>query len=158
MTVNKAILVGRLGADPEMRPTQNGTSVVNFRIATDRTWTNDAGERQEDTEWHRIVAFGRLAETCDQYLSKGRQVYVEGRIQTNEWEDRDGNTQYTTEIVANSVKFLSGGGAGGGGGSGGPPPPNAPPGEFDQTQQSGGGGGGDSDYSDDSFDDDDIPF
>lgn len=158
MTVNKAILVGRLGADPEMRSTQSGTSVANFRMATNRTWTNNQGERQEETEWHRIVVFGRQAEICDEYLSKGRQVYVEGRIQTNEWEDREGNTRYTTEVVANSVKFLSGGGGGSAGGRGGPPPPSEPPGGFDQTQSSGGGGGGGSDYSDESFDDDDIPF
>jgi len=159
MTVNKAILVGRLGADPEMRSTQSGTSVVNFRIATNRSWTTDTGESREETEWHRIVAFGRQAETCDQYLSKGRQVYVEGRIQTNEWQDQDGNTRYTTEIVAQTVQFLSGGGGGGGGGRQGPPPPSAPPEGFDQTQETGGGGGGEgSDYSDESFDDDDIPF
>ena len=163
MTVNKAILVGRLGADPEMRSTQKGTPVANFRIATNRVWNDNSGERQEETEWHRIVVFGNQAKACGDYLSKGRQVYVEGRIQTNEWEDRDGNTNYTTEIVAQTVQFLSGGdGGGGGGGSQGPPPPSEPPGGFDQSggggPSGGGGGGGDGDYSDDSFDDDDIPF
>ncbi|MFB6372213.1 MAG: single-stranded DNA-binding protein [Bradymonadaceae bacterium] len=159
MTVNKAILVGRLGADPEVRSTQSGTPVANMRIATNRVWTDDMGQKQEETEWHRVVVFGKQAEACGNYLSKGRQVYVEGRIQTNEWEDRDGNERYTTEIVANTVQFLSGGDSGGGGarGSGGPPPPSEPPGGFDQSSGGGGGGGG-GDYSDDSFDDDDIPF
>jgi len=158
MTVNKAILVGRLGADPEVRSTQSGTPVANMRIATNRVWRDDRGEKQEETEWHRVVVFGKQAESCGNYLSKGRQVYVEGRIQTNEWTDRDGNDRYTTEVVAQTVQFLSGGdGGGGAGGSGGPPPPSEPPGGFDQTS-GGGGGGGDDDYSDDSFDDDDIPF
>mgnify|MGYP006279949559 CR=1 FL=1 len=156
MTVNKAILVGRLGADPEMRSTQKGTPVTNLRIATNRVWNNSQGERQEETEWHRVVVFGNQAKACGDYLSKGRQVYVEGRIQTRQWQDNDGRDRYTTEIVADTVQFLSGGGSGGQGGgrSGGPPPPSEPAG-FDQSQ---GSGGGDSDYSDDSFDDDDIPF
>ena len=145
MSVNKAIIVGNLGADPEVRYTQSGTAVANMRIATNERWKDKSGEKKERTEWHRIVVFGNQAENCGKYLSKGRQVYVEGRIQTNEWEDRDGNTRYTTEIVAQTVQFLSGGNGGGG--------------------FSGGGGGGmdqsrkevESDY-DQSFDDDDIPF
>lgn len=131
--VNKAILVGNLGRDPELRTTPNGQSVVNFTLATSETWTDKSGERQERTEWHRIVVWGRTAEMCAQYLSKGRTVYVEGRIQTREWEDKDGNKRYTTEINANTVNFIgprtggggssdsggSYGGPGGGGGSGG---------------------------------------
>lgn len=125
--VNKAILVGNLGRDPELRTTPNGQSVVNFTLATSETWTDKSGERVERTEWHRIVAWGRTAEMCNQYLSKGRTVYVEGRIQTREWEDKDGNKRYTTEINANTVNFIgprtSGGGGGdsGGGSSGGGP-------------------------------------
>ncbi|MBN2494423.1 MAG: single-stranded DNA-binding protein [Deltaproteobacteria bacterium] len=110
--VNKAILVGNLGADPEARYTQGGSAVTNFRIATSERWTGRDGQPQERTEWHRIVTFGRLAEHCRDYLSKGRQVYVEGRIQTRSWEDRDGNKRYTTEVVANTVQFLGGRGGG----------------------------------------------
>lgn len=124
--VNKAILVGNLGRDPELRQTPNGQAVVNFTLATSESWTDKSGERQERTEWHRIVVWGRQAEMCNQYLSKGRTVYVEGRIQTREWEDKDGNKRYTTEINASNVTFIGprtdGGGAGGGGyasGSGG---------------------------------------
>lgn len=105
-SVNKVILIGNLGADPESRYTQNGQPVTNFRIATSERFTSRSGEPQERTEWHRIVTFGKLAETCREYLSKGRQVYVEGRLQTRQWEDRDGNKRYTTEIVAQTVRFL----------------------------------------------------
>ena len=104
--VNKVILIGNLGADPEMRYTQNGTAVANFRLATTETWKKE-GEKDELTEWHRIVAFGRLAEICGEYLSKGSRVYIEGRIQTRKWEDRDGNPRYTTEIIAREMKMLS---------------------------------------------------
>ncbi len=122
--VNKAILVGNLGRDPELRTTQNGQSVVNFTLATSETWTDKSGERVERTEWHRIVVWGRTAEMCAQYLSKGRTVYVEGRIQTREWEDKDGNKRYTTEINASTVNFIGprtsgGGGSGGGASTGG---------------------------------------
>jgi single-strand DNA-binding protein len=149
MSVNKAIIIGNLGADPEVRYTQSGTAVANLSIATNERWTDKSGEKQEKTEWHRVVVFGKTAENCEKYLGKGRQVYVEGRIQTNEWTDKDGNTKYTTEIVARDVTFLSGGNGGGGGGFSG-----------------GGGGGGGKDQSrpqvesdyDQSFDDDDIPF
>jgi single-strand DNA-binding protein len=119
--VNKAILIGNLGADPEVRYTQNGTAVANFNLATTETWTKE-GNKEEKTEWHRIVAFGRLGEICGEYLSKGSKVYIEGRIQTRQWDDRDGNKRYTTEIVAREMKILtprSGApGAGGSGGSG----------------------------------------
>lgn len=117
--VNKAILIGNLGADPEVRYTQNGTAVANFNLATTETWTKD-GNKEEKTEWHRIVAFGRLGEICGEYLSKGSKVYIEGRIQTRQWDDRDGNKRYTTEIVAREMKILTPrSGAPGGGGTGG---------------------------------------
>ena len=111
-SVNKAILIGNLGSDPELRHTQSGTAVCNLRLATNETWTDRDGQKQERTEWHSIVVFGRQAETCDQYLQKGRQVYVEGRIQTRDWEDNDGHKRYTTEIVAHTVQFLQGGQSG----------------------------------------------
>ena len=107
--LNKAMIIGRLGDDPELRKTNSGKSVCNMSVATNRTWKDDNGQKQEDTEWHRIVVFGRQADNCEQYLSKGRQVYIEGRIQTREWTDNDGNKRYSTEIVAQSVQFLSGG-------------------------------------------------
>jgi single-strand DNA-binding protein len=117
--VNKAILVGNLGRDPELRTTPSGQSVVNFTLATSETWTDKSGERVERTEWHRIVVWGRTAEMCNQYLSKGRTVYVEGRIQTREWEDKDGNKRYTTEINANTVNFIGPRGSSGSSGSSG---------------------------------------
>ncbi len=122
--VNKAILIGNLGRDPELKYTQSGQAVVNFSIATSENWTDKSGEKQERTEWHRIVAWGKTGELCAQYLSKGRTVYVEGRIQTREWEDREGQKRTTTEINAQTVTFIggrgeSGGAAGGGGTAGG---------------------------------------
>jgi len=113
MSLNKAMIIGNLGADPEVRYTQSGTAVGNLRIATNEKWTDKSGQRQERTEWHRVVVFGKTAENCSKYLKKGRQVYVEGRIQTNEWQDKEGNKRYTTEIVATNVTFLSGSGGGG---------------------------------------------
>ncbi len=104
--VNKVILVGRLGTDPEIRYTQQGSAVANFNIATSEAWTDKSGEKQEKTEWHRIVVWGKTAELCSQYLAKGRQIFVEGRLQTRQWEDKDGGKRYTTEIVANTVQFL----------------------------------------------------
>jgi single-strand DNA-binding protein len=104
--VNKVILIGNLGADPEIRYTQNGVAVANLRLATTEVWKKE-GEKEEITEWHRVVAFARLAEICGEYLSKGSKVYIEGRIQTRKWEDRDGNPRYTTEIVAREMKMLS---------------------------------------------------
>lgn len=106
--INKVILIGRLGADPELRYTPSGSPVANFRVATSENWVDREGQRQERTEWHRIVAWGKLAELCGEYLSKGRQVYLEGRLQTRQWDDRDGNKRYTTEIVARDVQFLGG--------------------------------------------------
>ncbi len=155
MTVNKAILVGNLGDDPELRYTQSGTPVTNMSIATNRQWTDDNGQKQKRTEWHKVAVFGRQAENCSEYLGKGRQVYVEGRIQTREWTDDSGNKRYSTEVVAQTVQFLSGGGGGGGGGYSEPPPYT----DADAGGTGGGGGGGGSENNfDQSFDDDDIPF
>jgi len=113
--INKAILIGRLGSDPEVRYTPSGVAVANFNIATSEEWKDkDSGEKKERTEWHRIVAWRKLGEICGEYLSKGRQVYIEGRIQTSSWEDKDGNKRYTTEIVATDVQFLGGRDAGSG--------------------------------------------
>ncbi len=106
-SLNKVILIGNLGADPEMRYTPSGRAVVNFRMATTRQWNTQDGERREETEWHRIVAFSKLAEICGQYLKKGAPVYVEGRLQTRSWEDQSGMKRYTTEIVANEMQMLS---------------------------------------------------
>ena len=150
--VNKAILVGNLGRDPELRQTPNGQSVVNFTLATSENWTDKSGQRQERTEWHRIVVWGRTAEMCNQYLSKGRTVYVEGRIQTREWEDKDGNKRYTTEINASTVQFIGPRGDGGGGG-----------GNYSGGSGGGGSRGGSSGSPDGPMDpgppmDDDIPF
>jgi len=106
--INKVILVGRLGKDPEVRYTADGTAVANFSVATSDEWKDkDSGEKKERTEWHRIVAWRKLGEICGEYLAKGRQVYVEGKLQTKSWE-KDGVTRYTTEIVASDVQFLGG--------------------------------------------------
>jgi single-strand DNA-binding protein len=105
--VNKVILVGRLGRDPEIRYTPSGAAVANFTIATSEEWRDkESGEKQERTEWHRIVAWRRLGEICGEYLKKGSQVYIEGRLQTRDWEDRDGNRRYTTEIIAQNMQML----------------------------------------------------
>ena len=104
--VNKVILVGNLGADPEVRYTASGSAVANFRIATTEQWNDKAGEKQEHTEWHRIVAWGRLGEICGEYLHKGKQVYIEGKLRTREWEDRDGNRRFTTEVIAFTMQML----------------------------------------------------
>ncbi len=113
--VNKVILVGRLGGDPEMRYTNTGMAVGKLNIATSENWTDKNSQKQERTEWHRIVVWGKLAEICNQYLKKGRQIYVEGRLQTRSWDDKNGTKRYTTEVVASTVQFLgSGTGAGAG--------------------------------------------
>ena len=137
-SVNKVILVGNLGRDPELRYTQSGQAVANFTLATTERFSNREGERQERTEWHRIVAWGRTAELCAQYLSKGRSVYIEGRLQTREWEDKEGQKRRTTEITAQTVQFL--GGRGGPGGGGAPSEPSSG-GGFDSGPPAGGGGG-----------------
>ncbi|MEW6674182.1 MAG: single-stranded DNA-binding protein [Thermodesulfobacteriota bacterium] len=106
--INKVILIGRLGNDPEVRYTQDGSAVASFSIATSDEWKDkESGEKKERTEWHRIVAWRKLGEICGEYLSKGRQVYVEGKLQTRSWE-KDGVTRYTTEIIASDVQFLGG--------------------------------------------------
>ena len=165
--VNKAILLGNLGKDPEVRYTQSGSAVANFSLATTRAY-KQGEEWKEETEWHNIVVFGRTAERCSEYLQKGSQVYLEGRIQTRKWEDRDGNTRYTTEIVASDVQFLSrskgqgegggygGGGYGGGGGGYGGPPQQGGGGGQGPSQDGGGGFPGPGDGG---FDpNDDVPF
>lgn len=108
MSVNKVILVGRLGQNPEVRYTPAGAAVANFSVATNETWTDKNGQKQERTEWHKVVVWGKLAELCNQFLAKGRQVYLEGRLQTRQWQDKDGQTKYTTEIQAQTVQFLGG--------------------------------------------------
>ncbi len=171
--VNKVILVGNLGRDPEMRSTTSGMPVANFSIATNRRWKDKEGNRQEQTEWHNIVCFGRQAEIAGQYLTRGRQIYVEGRLQTRSWEDKQsGETKYRTEIVCDNFQMLGqrgdGGGGGGGGnygggggggsyGGGG----GAGGGSFGGGAGSGGGGGGGQTPGTDMGpepEDDDIPF
>jgi len=105
MNLNKIFIVGRLTRDPEQRTMPNGNSVSNFSVATNRTWTNQSGDKQEQTEFHNIVAFGKLADICNQYLNKGQLILVEGRIQTRSWEDSDGNKRYRTEIVAEGMQM-----------------------------------------------------
>ncbi len=129
--LNKVILIGNLGRDPEVRYTPDGTAVANFSIATSETWKDkNTGEKKEKTEWHRIVAFRRLGEICGEYLSKGSQVYIEGKLQTREWDDKEGNKRYTTEIVANQMQMLGPKGstntAGSSNYSSGPPTANQP--------------------------------
>ena len=121
-SVNRVILIGNLGRDPELRYTQSGQAVTNFSIATNEKWRDKDGQPQERTEWHRIIVWGKPAENCAQYLQKGRIVYIEGRLQTRDWEDREGNKRQTTEIVAQTVQFLGGRGEGGPRPSGPPPP------------------------------------
>jgi len=104
--VNKAIIIGRLGSDPESRQISSGQTVTTLSIATSESWNDKTGQKQERTEWHRVVVWGKLAEICAKYLSKGRQVYTEGRLQTRSWEDQNGQKKYTTEIVATAVQFL----------------------------------------------------
>jgi single-strand DNA-binding protein len=150
--VNKVILVGNLGADPEVRFTPGGQAVAKFSIATGESWKDKNGQKQERTEWHRIVVWGKLAELCGEYLAKGRQCYVEGRLQTREWTDKEGKKNYTTEVVAQNVTFL--GGRAGEGASPGPrragtdnefgPPPSG----YDEPGPGMPSGGGE----------DDIPF
>jgi single-strand DNA-binding protein len=161
--VNKVILIGHLGADPETRAMPSGSSVANLRIATTESWRDkQSGEQQERTEWHRVALFGRLAEIAGEYLRKGSQVYIEGSLRTRKWQDKQGNERYSTEIVGNEMQMLGGRGgggagapgAGGSGASGGMPrepmPEYAGPGGSGGT--GGGGGGGGEDF------DDDIPF
>jgi len=138
--INKVILIGNLGADPEIRYTQSGTPVVNFRIATTERWKGQDGQQQEQTEWHNIVAWRRLAEICSEYLAKGSKVYIEGKLQTRKWQDQNGNDRYTTEIVAKDMQMLSPRGAssgsdsyGGGSGDYQDFPPEPPAGTGDDV-------------------------
>lgn len=114
--INKAIIIGNLGADPEIKFTQSGTQVATFSVATTERWKGADGQMQESTEWHRIVAWKRLAEICGEYLHKGSKVYIEGKIQTRKWQDQNGVDKYTTEIIAREMKMLSARGESGGGG------------------------------------------
>lgn len=120
-SVNKVILIGNLGRDPETRYSPDGAAITNVSIATTRRYKDSSGQQQEETEWHRVVFFGRLAEIAGEYLRKGRPVYVEGRLKTRKWTDKEGNDKYSTEIVAENMQLLGsreGGGGGAGGGSG----------------------------------------
>jgi single-strand DNA-binding protein len=175
--INKVILVGNLGADPETRAMPSGTTVANLRIATSESWRDkQSGEQQERTEWHRVVLFGRLGEIAAEYLKKGSQVYIEGSLRTRKWQDKQGTERYSTEIVGNDMQMLGGRGGGGGGmgggagsgasgsaagsGQGGSPGPGGGRGgdsfpeysHSDSGGSAGGGGGGRDDF------DDDIPF
>jgi single-strand DNA-binding protein len=124
--VNKVILIGNLGKDPELRYTPGGQATASFSLATTERWNDKNGQRQERTEWHNIVAWGKLAELVNQYLKKGRSAYVEGRINYRSWDDRDGNKKYRTEIVANQIQFLGGGGTPSAGNSAAEASPGAP--------------------------------
>jgi single-strand DNA-binding protein len=186
--INKVIVVGNLGADPETRYTSSGSAITSLRIATSEQWTDkQSGEKQERTEWHRVKLFGRLAEISGEYLKKGRQVYIEGSLRTDKYTDKDGVERYSTDIIANEMQMLGGGSEGGGGGGAGG---GGGGGYRDRPQQGGGGqrqgggnyqgggnnyGGGQSQSrgggnqgapsrqappppADNNFDDDDIPF
>jgi single-strand DNA-binding protein len=121
--INKVIIIGRLGNDPEVRYTPSGAAVARFSVATSEEWKDkNSGEKKERTEWHRVTAWGKLGEICGEYLSKGRQVYVEGRLQTSSYDDKDGVKRYSTEIVASDVQFLGSRESGGGRPGGGAPP------------------------------------
>jgi len=127
--LNKVMLIGRLGADPEVRYTASERAVANLRLATSERWKDREGEMQERTEWHRVVMFGKLAEIAKEYLRKGDQIYAEGRLQTRKWQDQQGNDRYTTEIVANEMTMLGGRRDRDEGGERMPPAGNAPPGD-----------------------------
>jgi len=147
--VNKVILVGNLGADPETRYMPSGGAVTNIRLATSESWKDkNTGDQQERTEWHSIAFFGRLAEIAAEYLRKGSQVYVEGKLRTRKWQDKDGNDRWTTEVIANEMQMLGGRSGSGGSYERSTPPAREEPAQASRTGPSGGG---------DDFDDD-IPF
>lgn len=159
--INKVILVGNLGADPETRYSPSGSAVTKVSIATSEQWKDrETGDQKERTEWHRVVFFGRLAEIAGEYLRKGRQVYVEGSLRTNKWQDKDGNDRYTTEVIGSEMQMLGGRAGEGGmpsdtGGGGGRSSAGGPSGGGSGGRSggpSGGGSGGGADF------DDDIPF
>ena len=148
--INKVILIGHLGADPETRYMPSGSAVTNLRLATSEQWKDkNTGDQQERTEWHNVAMFGRLAEIAAEYLRKGSQVYIEGRLRTRKWQDKEGHDRWTTEIVANEMQMLGGRGGGGDGG-----------GNFDSDGGARSGGSGSSTASEPPMDefDDDIPF
>ena len=164
--INKVILVGNLGRDPEIRYTQNGDPIANITVATSESWKDkNTGENRENTEWHRVVMFRGLAKVAEDWLKKGQQVYIEGRLQTRKWQDQSGQDRYTTEIVASDMQMLGGRSGGGGGGMGGgmddydQSPRSQPSGGGHSAPQGGGaqGGGGQPKGAFDDFDDD-IPF
>jgi single-strand DNA-binding protein len=128
-SVNKVILIGNLGRDPEVRYLPSGDAVANLSVATTEVWKDKAGEKQEQTEWHRVAFFGRQAEICGEYLRKGSSIYVEGRLQTRKWTDKDGNERYTTEIRGDRMQLLGGRGAGGGSAEMREPPAESAPAE-----------------------------
>ena len=151
--VNKVILIGNLGSDPDIRYTAGGAAVANISLATAESWKDrESGEKQERTEWHRVVFFGRLAEIVGEYLRKGSQVYIEGRLQTRKWQDKEGTDRYTTEIVASDMQ-MRGGRGGGSANFDSPPPADTDTG----TENSGARNAGGKPAPDDDFDDD-IPF
>lgn len=151
MSVNKVILIGRLGNNPEVRFTPGGAAVGNFNVATNESWAGKDGQKQERTEWHRVVVWGKLAQLCGEYLAKGRQVYLEGRLQTRQWQDKEGQTRYTTEVIAQTVQFL---GAGAGAGAGAGRAANAD----DQTAAGGANDFANVNMEQPSFTEEDIPF
>jgi single-strand DNA-binding protein len=156
-SVNKVILVGNLGRDPEVRYTPDNSAITNISVATTDTWKDKSGEKQERTEWHRVAFFGKLAEIAGEYLKKGSQVYVEGRLQTRKWQDKEGQDRYTTEIVADRMQMLgSRSGMGGSGGDSADMDDRGPP----PARSSGGKPAGTSQKPAGKFDDleDDIPF
>lgn len=153
--INKVILVGNLGQDPETRAMPSGKAVTNIRVATSESWRDkNTGEQKEQTEWHTVVFFDRLAEIAAEYLRKGSQVYIEGKLRTRKWQDKSGNDRYSTEVVANEMQMLGGRGQGGGmgGGGGGGGARSQARDDFDQTPAGAGAGA-----KDEAFDDD-IPF
>ncbi len=163
MSVNKVILVGRLGRDPETRYTGGGQAVANFSIATDETYKDKNGERQKRTEWHKIVVWGKQAEIAQQYLKKGSLIFIEGRIQSREWQDKEGQKRTSFEIVASNFRMLGGRADGAAAGAGGGAHRGGGGGDFDdqsgpEESYGGGGGGGHAQSSGPEISDEDIPF
>ena len=157
--INKVILIGNLGADPETRAMPSGTTVANLRVATSESWRDkQSGEQQERTEWHRVALFGRLAEIAAEYLKKGSQVYIEGSLRTRKWQDKQGNERYSTEIIGNELQMLGGRGGGGGGGAAAGERGGAAPAYAEESGGGGGCGAGAPAPSRGEEFDDDIPF
>jgi single-strand DNA-binding protein len=155
--LNKVMLIGNLGQDPELRYTQSGQAVLSLRVATNESFNNRDGERQERTEWHSVVIWGKRAEALSKFLNKGKQLYVEGRLQTRSWEDKQGQKRYTTEINASEIILLGGGGRGAGPRTSYDGPPSQGGGE-EPSGGGGGGGGGRGGGAGGDIGDDDIPF